>query len=158
VNVGPGGQKVEVENEKGSTTVEQGSGNVNVKSGSGAVKVGAGGAVDITGAGGTATVTGTGAAAGSSGALNLLENGKTVEHTCTQGEAINVAGNANTLTLHGPCAAVNLNGNKNTLAIDSLGTLNAMGNQNTVTWKAALSGKAPQVNSLGTGNKVSQAK
>jgi len=47
-----------------------------------------------------------------------------------------------------------INGSKNTVNVAASDDINVNGNDNTVTWGKGIKGKAPDVNTLGTGNKV----
>ena len=90
--------------------------------------------------------------------FTLTDNGKLLEHTCLEGEHFGVMGNRNVITLHGPCKKLSVVGNQNNLTIDVVGAIDAMGNQNNIAWRAALKGRAPKVDAVGSANSISQQK
>jgi len=103
-------------------------------------------------------------------------DGKGGTWDCAKDPQVSIMANEGTYTIKGACKAINVQGNKNKIAVDSadqinvtgndnmvaavaVDQINASGNKNTVTYKKAVADKGKtQVNSLGTDNKISQAK
>jgi Protein of unknown function (DUF3060) len=72
-------------------------------------------------------------------------------------KSITVNGGANKLTIES-IETLNLNGAQNTVDIGEAGAISVVGSANTITWKKAKSGDKPDIKSVGTGNKIDQAK
>jgi hypothetical protein len=72
------------------------------------------------------------------------------------GQAVQVNGMSQDLTLLGECPDVQVNGTGNTVRIELAGTIQVNGTNNKVTWGAGISGR-PQIENSGTGNSVRQA-
>ena len=102
-------------------------------------------------------------------------NSKTVTHDCAKDPDPIVNGNKNTITFTGECATIGVQGNgntltisavkslsvpgnKNTIAVDGADSIRVDGNDNTLTWKKPIKGKAVDVTTRGTNNKISQKK
>jgi hypothetical protein len=88
----------------------------------------------------------------------IRKNHKKQTITCKAGDEVAIAGNQDKITTVGPCAKVTVSGNKNMVTIDSAGEIEAMGNDNKVTWKQGLDGKDASVSNLGNHNDVTQTK
>lgn len=101
--------------------------------------------------------------------------GQTVSHDCGRGGKVQIEISSSKITLTGACSKVELAGSKNTIAIASTGelwvggtenrgTLDAVdaittgGNRNVLTYRRALTLKAPKLSLLGKGNSVTQAR
>ena len=87
----------------------------------------------------------------------IVKNNQTKAIACKTGEAIEVAGNKNSVTLSGECKSVVVSGNENTVTIEATGSIDTPGNKNKVTWRRGLDGKDASVTNLGNGNSVTHA-
>ncbi len=65
--------------------------------------------------------------------------------------------NNDTVTATGDCATVRVSGNQNTVQVDLVGAIEALGNSNTITWKRGPGGHDPSVSNPGNGNAVRKA-
>jgi len=72
-------------------------------------------------------------------------------------KSIKVNGGQNKLTI-AEVDQLDISGAQNTINIDEVETINIVGAENTINWKKTKSGDKPAVTTVGTGNKVDQAK
>lgn len=140
-----------------TTKVKIGKGGVSVEAGGTKVDV-AGGDVDVETDGADVDVEtddADEAEATKGGELEIVGNGKKVEHTCggaSKGAtSVSVTGNAHRVVLKGACASVTITGNNHDVAIDEVAAIIATGNNLKVTWKKATSGKEPKITRTGNG-------
>lgn len=89
--------------------------------------------------------------------LTILDNGVARTIDCG-GREIVVAGNRSQLTLTGDCPVVSVNGNHNQITISNAASIEIAGNENQVTWGAAVSGSAPAIANAGRSNSITQGK
>lgn len=82
--------------------------------------------------------------------VHVAEDHRTLSFTCKPGEAVSIAGNANTVRLLGPCGVVTVSGNENRVALLQAQTLATPGSGNVVSW----SGNKPVVSDTGSGNQL----
>ncbi|MCK6548529.1 DUF3060 domain-containing protein [Myxococcota bacterium] len=90
--------------------------------------------------------------------LEIVGNGKKVEHTCggaSKGATnVSITGNGHKVVLKGACATVTVTGNNHDVAIDEVAAILATGNSLKVTWKKAAVGKEPKITRTGNGVSV----
>jgi hypothetical protein len=161
-SVDVGGGAVVVEDGRDRVTV--GSDGVTVESGSG--KSGRKDKVVVDSGGTTVTVDnssgtvkaggGTVRSSGKAGTLTVAENDQERTYDCAGGTAV-IQGNDNVLTLRN-CPELIVNGNSNTLTLQGpVRVIRALGNENEITYSQGADGKAPNVESLGSGNNISRS-
>ena len=115
------------------------------------------------------------AAKGPDGNYAIENDSQTIDLECN-GEIIAVNGNNNTLRCHGESAMLVVNGNGNTIhfkgtcdqlnmngaenkaEIERIGSINAQGDNNNITWASASTGPNPNIVSLGQNNVIKMAK
>jgi hypothetical protein len=171
VDTGPGGVRVDTGT---GTSVKPGgkSGGTSVKTGQGSTTVQGGGQnVQVDTKPGSVKVTVPAAAPAPSPApapvveeagdddedLVIQDDGRTIDHTCGNGQAIIVNGDQNVITLHGPCKDVHVNGARNRITTDQVQSIIANGDANQVQWRAGpKKNKTPSVSTNGNGNTVSR--
>jgi hypothetical protein len=98
-------------------------------------------------------------------------SGKGATWDCKKDPKVNISHGKGVYTFKGACTQINLNGGKskltiesvdelnvasagNTITIGTLGTINLVGANNKVTYKAAKEGDTATVNTVGTGNTI----
>lgn len=89
--------------------------------------------------------------------IEVDDNNENQTLRCEGNDAI-INGNSNNLTLAGDCPTVTINGNQNQVAIDGVGKLRVLGNNNQVTWARSLKGKKPAISNPGSHNSIAQSK
>jgi hypothetical protein len=99
--------------------------------------------------------------------------GKGATVDCAKDPEVNINHGKGAYTFKGACKAININGGENKLTIDSVEALNVNGGSNTIdvgavdtiningagnkiTYKKAVKGDKPAVNTIGANNKVDQ--
>jgi hypothetical protein len=86
--------------------------------------------------------------------ITLLQGNLTETYRC-DGNAINVLGGNNHLTLLGRCRALIMRGGHNVVRIDgSIELIEAVGSGNTITWAPEANPAPPEVRQIGTNNHV----
>jgi hypothetical protein len=85
--------------------------------------------------------------------LTLSGERRTV--ACT-GDTLKITGQRNTVTVTGECRKVDISGTGNTVAIESVASIEVTGTNNKVTWQRALNGDNPRVSVTGL-NTVTRA-
>jgi hypothetical protein len=150
--------------EEGGISVEGGSGRVVIGTGGITIdknkKSSRGGRVTVTG--GSSSGSGTVSVEGDSGtvritggeaAVTVLENGLERTYDCAGGNA-EVRGNDNVLTLRN-CRQLTVSGNDNAITLQGpVRLIRVPGDNNGVTWSQGVDGKAPSVETSGSGNRV----
>jgi hypothetical protein len=143
---------VAVEGDSGSVVVGPGGITVDGKKSSrrGRVTVaGDGGTVSVEGESGTVRVTGAAAT------VSVAENGLRRSYDCAFGQA-EVRGNDNELTLRN-CRQVTVSGSRNALTLEGpVRLIRVPGDDNRVVWSHGVDGKAPSVETAGSGNSITR--
>lgn len=82
-------------------------------------------------------------------------SGATLTHACTAGQAVNLTGSTNQLTLTGDCGVLTISGSNNQVTADGLSKLTITGSTNSVTYSRNLSSKKKLPSTItGIGNSV----
>jgi hypothetical protein len=92
------------------------------------------------------------------GSTTIVKNNQSKSIVCKTGDAIEVAGNKNSVALSGECKSVVVSGNENTVTIEAAGSIDTPGNKNKVSWRRGLEGKDATLSNLGNGNTVTHVK
>jgi hypothetical protein len=70
------------------------------------------------------------------------------------GKAFEVVGHDDEITITGECSKLEIVGHDNKIVLDAVGEIQATGNNNLVTYRRALNGANPSVQTMGPGNKI----
>src|SRR5262245_62174525 len=81
-------------------------------------------------------------AAFAGGVIVIDDNNRNQVLRC-DGQDLIVNGNSSNLTMSGECPTVTVNGNRNTVAVESVGKLRVLGNDNQVSWGKGTKDKKP---------------
>jgi hypothetical protein len=73
-----------------------------------------------------------------------------------EGDTLRITGQRNTVTVTGECRKVDVSGSNNTVAIESVASIEVTGTNNRITWQRALNGDHPRVSTTGL-NTVTRA-
>lgn len=82
---------------------------------------------------------------------------KSAAHACSEGEAVEVSGITNVVTLTGSCGAVKVTGQGHVVTLETVASIEVSGQKNQVTWQQAAVGKKPKVAVSGQNNVVKHA-
>lgn len=96
------------------------------------------------------------AAAGSAAAQNTLTMSGEQRTVACEGETLRIVGQKNTVTVTGQCRKVDVSGSNNTVAIESVASIEVTGTNNKITWQRAVNGVNPRVSATGL-NSVTRA-
>ncbi len=83
--------------------------------------------------------------------INDNEEEKTIQ---CQGDEVVVNGNGNILKIKGECSKLSVRGNENTVRVQAVASIEALGNENRITWETGVNGTKPSISNLGTDNTV----
>ncbi len=86
--------------------------------------------------------------------INDNEAEKTIQ---CQGDDVVVNGNGNILKIKGECSKLSVRGNENTIRVQAVASIDALGNENRITWETGVNGNKPSISNLGTDNTVKKA-
>ena len=86
------------------------------------------------------------------------DTGATLSLDCADGGRVVINGGDNNVTTTGGCEKVLVNGSGNHVQVGAADKIVVTGSDNTITWGKGWTKKQPKVSTVGTGNKVAQAK
>jgi hypothetical protein len=113
---------------------------------------------------------------GSGGKNLVIKNDSQTRDLACNGEIVVVNGNDNTINCHGKSAELSINGTGNTVnfkgtcekliltgtknkaQMERVGSINAIGNDNRITWASASKGEKPSIVSTGQNNVIKKIK
>jgi Protein of unknown function (DUF3060) len=73
------------------------------------------------------------------------------------GKSFDIVGHGDDITITGECQQVNVLGHDNRITIDAVGTIEASGHNNLITYHRGLHGEKPRIQTMGPGNQVMAA-
>lgn len=84
----------------------------------------------------------------------VITGNKAVQKRACKGQDVQVQGDDNQADFTGTCKGLYLVGNQNRITLENVATIQVTGDNNTVTWR----GTEPQIDNIGKGNAIAQAK
>jgi Protein of unknown function (DUF3060) len=73
------------------------------------------------------------------------------------GKSFEIVGHGDDITITGECQEVNVLGHDNRITVDAVGTIEASGHNNLITYHRGLNGEKPRIQTMGPGNQVMAA-